>query len=123
VVGVPRLPSALTGNRVRLFSCEIQRNLPSGEYVGFSCPTLPSEYFWLTNDAVPTVQISLYVDRSKICSVTDLSALVAARNRPSGLTEDPMNLPYGVTRRLPIGLMIWSLETCSPFVYVVPTWL
>src|SRR5689334_11117706 len=97
VVGAPRLPSAFTGKRVRLFAWEIQRNLPSGEYVGLSWPTLPSDSFWLTKDAEPTVQISLYLDRSKICSATDLSALVAARNRPSGLTLDPMNFPYGVT--------------------------
>jgi len=30
-VGVPRVPSALTGNRVRASCCGSQRNLPSGE--------------------------------------------------------------------------------------------
>ena len=34
VVGVPSVPSALTGNRVRPFCSGSQRNLPSGEYVG-----------------------------------------------------------------------------------------
>ena len=39
--------------------CDSQRNLPSGEYVGPSWPTVPSVSFWLTADALPTVQISL----------------------------------------------------------------
>ena len=34
VVGVPSVPSALTGNRLRPFCSGSQRNLPSGEYVG-----------------------------------------------------------------------------------------
>ncbi len=58
-VGVPRAPSGLTGNRVRPFCSGSQRNLPSGEYVGPSCPTVPSDKVWLTPDAVPTVQMSL----------------------------------------------------------------
>src|SRR5690242_6072050 len=33
-VGVPRVPSALTGNRVSASCSGSQRNLPSGEYVG-----------------------------------------------------------------------------------------
>src|SRR5262245_45242107 len=39
VVAVPRVPSALTGSRVTPVCCGSQRNLPSGEYVGPSCPT------------------------------------------------------------------------------------
>src|SRR5215475_1490601 len=58
-VGVPRVPSALTGNRDSAFCSGSHRNLPSGEYVGPSWPTLPSESLWLTADAVPTVQMSL----------------------------------------------------------------
>ena len=58
-VGVPRVPSGLTGNRVRPSCSGSQRNLPSGEYVGPSCPTVPSDRLWLTPDAVPTVQMSL----------------------------------------------------------------
>src|SRR5215469_13120720 len=46
VVGGPRVPSALTGNRVRPFCSGSQRKLPSGEYVGPVCPTLPSERPW-----------------------------------------------------------------------------
>src|SRR5215469_2130685 len=57
--GVPRVPSGLTGNRVRASISGSQRNLPSGEYVGPSCPTVPSARVWLTADAVPTVQMSL----------------------------------------------------------------
>ena len=49
--------------------------------------------------------------------------LVAARNRPSGLTVEPMNLPDCVSRRSPSGLMIWSSETWIPLAYSVPTWL
>src|SRR5215813_13964260 len=49
-VGVPRVPSAVTGNRVRVSCCGSQRNLPSGEYVGPSCPTVPSESVWFTPD-------------------------------------------------------------------------
>src|SRR5690348_5717293 len=59
VVGVPRVPSALTGNRLRPFCCASQSNLPSGEYVGPSWPTVPSVSFRLTADAVPAVQMSL----------------------------------------------------------------
>ena len=58
-VGVPRVPSALTGNRVRASCSGSQRYLPSGEYVGPSWPTVPSDRVWLTPDAVPTVQMSL----------------------------------------------------------------
>src|SRR5215469_15372984 len=32
--GVPRVPSGLTGNRLRASCSGSQRNLPSGEYVG-----------------------------------------------------------------------------------------
>src|SRR5215467_3966972 len=71
-VGVPRVPSGLTGNRVRASCSGSQRNLPSGEYVGPSCPTVPSDNFWLAPDALPTVQMSLEVDRSKICRTTGL---------------------------------------------------
>jgi hypothetical protein len=60
----------------------------------------------LTPDAVPARQISLYDDRSKICSETHRSLAVAARKRPSGLTVEPMNLPYGVMSRWPSGLSI-----------------
>src|SRR6266508_2571632 len=49
------------------------------------------------------------------------SALLAARNRPSGLTVEPMNLPVWVSRRSPSGLMIWLLETWIPLAYSVPT--
>jgi hypothetical protein len=52
-----------------------------------------------------------------------LSVLVAARNRPSGLTVEPMNFPNWVTRRSPIGWMIWSSEIWIPLAYSVPTWL
>jgi hypothetical protein len=48
--------------------------------------------------------------------------LVAARNRPFGLTVEPMNFPYGVITRSPSGLMIWSSETWIPVAYWVPTW-
>src|ERR1700758_5640146 len=58
-VGGPRVPSGLTGNRVRASCSGSQRNLPSGEYVGPSCPTVPSDKCWLTADALPTVQMSL----------------------------------------------------------------
>jgi hypothetical protein len=58
-VGVPRVPSALTGNRLSASCSGSQRNLPSGEYVGPSCPTVPSDSLWLIADAVPTVQMSL----------------------------------------------------------------
>ena len=57
--GVPRVPSALTGNRVRASCSGSQRNLPSGEYVGPTCPTVPSARVWLIKDAEPTVQMSL----------------------------------------------------------------
>src|ERR1700749_1261035 len=56
LVGVPSVPSGLTGNRFRPFCSGSQRTLPSGEYVGPSCPTVPSDNFWLTV-AVPTVQM------------------------------------------------------------------
>jgi len=59
VVAAPSVPSALTGNRVMAVCCGSQRTLPSGEYVGPSCPTLPSARVWLTPEAVPTVQMSL----------------------------------------------------------------
>ena len=58
-VAVPRVPSALTGNRDKAFCSGSQRNLPSGEYVGPTWPTVPSDSFWLTADALPTVQMSL----------------------------------------------------------------
>src|SRR5215475_3245901 len=58
-VGVPRVPSGLTGNRVTASCSGSQRNLPSGEYVGPSCPTVPSDRLWLRPDAEPTVQMSL----------------------------------------------------------------
>src|SRR5215469_1582852 len=57
--GVPRVPSGLTGNRVTAFCSGSQRNLPSGEYVGPSCPAVPSDRLWLTPDTEPTVQMSL----------------------------------------------------------------
>ena len=59
VVGVPSVPSASTGNRVSPFCCGSQRNLPSGEYIGPSCPTVPSASFWLIAGALPTVQMSV----------------------------------------------------------------
>jgi hypothetical protein len=49
--------------------------------------------------------------------------LVAARNRPSALTVEPMNLPNRVSTRSPSGLRTWSSETWIPFAYVLPTWL
>jgi hypothetical protein len=52
-----------------------------------------------------------------------LSVLVVAKNRPSGLTVEPMNLPNWVSKRSPSGLMIWLPETWVPLAYVVPTWL
>ena len=53
-----------------------------------------------------------------------MSALLAARKRPSGLTVEPMNLPNLVTSRSPSGLITWSSETWSPLAYCVPTvWL
>src|SRR5215472_13946552 len=58
-VGAPRVPSGLTGNRVTASCSGSQRNLPSGEYVGPSCPTVPSDRLWLTPDTEPTVQMSL----------------------------------------------------------------
>ena len=57
--GVPRVPSGLTGNRVRASFSGSQRNLPSGEYVGPSCPTVVSDRIWLTPVTLPTVQMSL----------------------------------------------------------------
>ena len=51
-----------------------------------------------------------------------MSVLVAARNRPSALTVEPMNLPYLVTRRVPIGLIDLVAETWIPLAYSVPTW-
>src|ERR1700739_936868 len=66
-VGAPRVPSGLTGNRDTASCSGSQRNLPSGEYVGPSCPTVPSDRVWLTPDAVPTVQISFELFRSQIC--------------------------------------------------------
>src|SRR5215471_12398747 len=59
VVGVPSVPSALTGNRDTAVCSGSQRNLPSGEYVGPSWPLVPLVNLSLTPDAVPTVQISL----------------------------------------------------------------
>src|SRR6476620_5783355 len=56
-VGVPSVPSLLTGKRVRWVAWDSQRNFPSGEYVGPSWPTVPSDSFWLTPDAEPTVQM------------------------------------------------------------------
>src|SRR4051794_5015119 len=50
-VGVPSVPSELTANRVRPFRSGSQRRVPSGEYVGPSCPTVPSVSRWLTPDA------------------------------------------------------------------------
>ncbi len=41
---------------------------------------------------------------------------------PSGLTEDDMILPSLMTRRVPIGLMYWSLEMTWPWSVVWPTW-
>src|SRR6516165_8511463 len=58
-VGVPRVPSGLTGNRVTASFSGSQRNLPSGEYVGPSCPTVGSGRTSLFADALPTVQMSL----------------------------------------------------------------
>src|SRR5919109_3331146 len=58
LVGAPSVPSALTPNRVTASCCGSQRNLPSGEYVGPSCPTLLLLSLWLTPDAVPAVQMS-----------------------------------------------------------------
>lgn len=49
-------------------------------------------------------------------SVTEAATWV-----PSGLTVDDMILPLLMTRRLPIGLMYWSLETTWPFLVVWPT--
>src|SRR3984885_13660148 len=97
--GVPRVPSEVTGNRVTASCSGSHRNWPSGEYVGPICPTVPSDRLWLTPGAEPTAQMSLFSDRSKICRTTDLSVLVAARNRPSGLTVEPMNLPSSVSSR------------------------
>src|SRR4051794_10442374 len=59
LAGVPSVPSALTGNRARAFCSGSQRNLPSGEYVGPSWPTVPFVKRWLTPDLVPTVQMRL----------------------------------------------------------------
>src|SRR3954451_524406 len=91
LVGVPSVPSGLTGKRARPFCSGSHRSLPSGEYVGPSWPTVPSVSRRLTPEALPTVQMSRKVDRSKICRTTDLSALVAATKRPFGLTVDPMS--------------------------------
>src|SRR6516165_1625199 len=57
--GVPRVPSGLTGNRVRASFSGSQRNLPSCEYVGPSCPTVPSDRTSLFAELLPTVQMSL----------------------------------------------------------------
>src|ERR1700750_3360558 len=56
-VGAPRVPSGLTGNRVTASCSGSQRNLPSGEYVGPTCPTVVSDRVWLTPDTLPTVQV------------------------------------------------------------------
>src|SRR5262249_13828567 len=56
VVGVPSVPSALTGNRDTAVCSGSQRKWPSGEYVGPSWPTVPFVNLWLTPDAVPTLQ-------------------------------------------------------------------
>src|SRR5918997_182499 len=53
LVGAPSVPSALTPNRVTASCWGSQRNLPSGEYVGPSWPTLLLLSLWLTPDAVP----------------------------------------------------------------------
>ena len=53
-----RVPSGLTGNRVRPVALGIQRNEPSGEYSGPSWPTVLSESLRLTPEAVPPRQIS-----------------------------------------------------------------
>jgi hypothetical protein len=58
VVGVPSVPSALTGNRLIAVCSGTQRTEPSGEYVGPSWPTVPFVNRWLTPEAVPTRQIS-----------------------------------------------------------------
>src|SRR5215472_16022683 len=42
-VGVPRVRSGLTGKRATASCSGSQRNLPSGEYVGPSCPTVGSD--------------------------------------------------------------------------------
>ncbi len=53
-----------------------------------------------------------------------MSALLAARKRPSALTVEPMNLPYSVMSREPMGLITWLSETWRPLAYSVPTvWL
>ena len=53
-----------------------------------------------------------------------MSALLAARKRPSALTVEPMNLPYWVMSRSPMGLITWLSEIWSPLAYCVPTvWL
>jgi hypothetical protein len=122
-VAAPRLPSGFTGKRLRPSCWESQRVLPSGENVGPSWPTVLFVSFWFTPAALPTVQTSLYVDRSKTCRTTDRSVLVAARKRPSGLTAELMNLPYWVSRRSPMGFRIWLSETWIPAAYSVPTWL
>src|SRR3954452_24659672 len=59
VVGVPSVPSWLTGKRARPVCCGSQRTFPSGEYVAPSWPTVPSVSFWLTVAALPTVHTSL----------------------------------------------------------------
>src|SRR4051794_23532852 len=48
VVGTPRVPSLLTGNRARPLVSGNHSTDPSGEYVGPSWPTLPLEIFSLT---------------------------------------------------------------------------
>src|SRR5262245_12460347 len=58
LVGAPTVPSALTGYRARAVCSGTQRNLPSGEYVGPSVPTVLLVNLRLTPDAVPTRQMS-----------------------------------------------------------------
>src|SRR6478735_4603816 len=57
VVGAPTVPSALTGNRARAVCSGSQRNLPSGEYVGPSWPTVPLLILRLFPALVPTLQM------------------------------------------------------------------
>ena len=51
-----------------------------------------------------------------------MSVLAAARNRPSGLTVEPMNLPYLVTQALAERLDDLVGGDLEPGVEVLPTW-
>src|ERR1700754_1566331 len=59
VVGVPSVPSLLTGNRLRPVCSGTQSIFPLGEYVGAVWPTVPLVNRWLAEAEVPTDQISL----------------------------------------------------------------